>query len=179
MSLLSHARTELDLIGMTADNEDEMNRMMREHILTMVEVFSNEGHSGFSGKYAIDTLTRLLDFKTLSALTGNDDEWVDVSQYGGRGDGPLYQNKRCSSVFKDSNGAYDIDGKVFWEWAQRPYDEDEPGYPGVKIYKSYYTGSGSRVPVTFPYIPPKEPIYEYKQSDAEPRTPPQNEEGFL
>jgi hypothetical protein len=164
-NLVSYAESEMDRIGLT--NEDEYNGMMREHILKMVKVFAEEHHSGFSGRYALDLLTKLLDFKPLTPLTGEDDEWTDISDYG---DSPRYQNKRRSSVFKNPDGeCYDIDGKVFWEWYR-----DENG----KAYKSYYSNYGCRLPVTFPYMPPDKPIYEYRWSDAEPRTPPQTEEGF-
>ena len=164
-NLVSYAESEMDRIGLT--NEDEYNGMMREHILKMVKLFAEEGHSGFSGRYALDLLTKLLDFKPLTPLTGEDDEWTDISDYG---DSPRYQNKRRSSVFKNPDGeCYDIDGKVFWEWYR-----DENG----KAYKSYYSNYGCRLPVTFPYMPPDKPIYEYRWSDAEPRTPPQTEEGF-
>lgn len=169
-NLLTHAKHELDLIGMTADSPDEMNVMMRKHILHMMNEFANEGHSGFSASYAINILTKLLDFKPLSPLTGDDDEWTNVREYGTE---PHWQNKRKSSVFKDADGScYDIDGKVFWEWCM-PYEE------GEKPYKSYYTSRDSRVPVTFPYVVPEKPIYEYRHSDAEPQQPKQNESGFL
>lgn len=169
-NLLTHAKHELDLIGMTADSPDEMNVMMRKHILHMMNEFANEGHSGFSASYAINILTKLLDFKPLSPLTGADDEWTNVREYGTE---PHWQNKRKSSVFKDADGScYDIDGKVFWEWCM-PYEE------GEKPYKSYYTSRDSRVPVTFPYVVPEKPIYEYRHSDAEPQQPKQNESGFL
>lgn len=174
-NLVEYAESEMDLIGLT--DADEYNAMMRKHIVGMVELFSDEGHSGFSAPYAINILKKVLMFKPLSPLTGEDDEWTDVRDYGPE---PHYQNKRLSSVFKDANGdVYNIDGKVFWEWCKRPYDEDEPGYPGEKVYKSYYTSRDSRVPVTFPYEAPDEPIYEYRHSDAEPQQPPQNEDGFL
>ena len=167
MSLVQYAESELDRIGMT--DEDEYNGMMRKHLLHMVKEFADEGHSGFSASYALQCLKKLLKFKPLSPLTGEDDEWSDVSSISGK---PYYQNKRCSSVFKDGKDgqAYDIDGKVFWEWAR-----DENGEP----YKSYYTGRGSRVPVTFPYTVPDEPIYEWCYSDADPQQPAQTEEGFV
>jgi hypothetical protein len=168
-NLLSHAEDELNRIGMTEDSPDEMNRMMRKHILHMMQEFANEGHSGFSASYAISILTKLMDFKPLSPLTGEDDEWVKHDY----GNDVTYQNKRRSSVFKDADGScYDIDGKVFWEWCM-PYEK------GEKPYKSYYTCRDSRVPVTFPYVVPDKPIYEYRHSDAEPQQPPQNENGFL
>jgi len=156
MSLVSYAESELDRIGMT-DNDD-MNGMMRKHLLHMVKEFSEEGHSGFSASYALQCLEKLLRFKPLSPLTGEDDEWGDVSEVSGE---PMFQNKRCSSIFKHGKDgeAYDIDGKVFWEW----YTDNETG----EKHKSYYTGKGSRVPVTFPYIVPDNPIYEYRESGAE------------
>ena len=168
MSLVQYAESELDRIGMT--DEDEYNGMMRKHLLHMVKEFADEGHSGFSASYALQCLKKLLKFKPLSPLTGEDDEWSDVSSISGK---PYYQNKRCSSVFKDGKDsqAYDIDGKVFWEW----YRDEETG----EARKSYYTCFESRVPVTFPYTVPDEPIYEYRYSDAEPPAPPQTEEGFV
>ena len=163
-NLLSYAEDELNRIGMTEDSPDEMNVEMRKHILHMVKEFSEEGHSGFSGRYALNILTKLLDFKPITPLTGADDEWNDVGE-------DYWQNKRCSSVFKEADGTcYDIDGKVFWEWYR-----DENG----EAVKTYYSGSGCSTPVTFPYTPPDKPIYEYRHSDAEPRTPAQNESGFL
>ena len=166
-NILSHAMKELDLIGMTEDSPDEMNRMMRKHILHMMQEFANEGHSGFSASYAISILTKLLDFKPLTPLTGEDEEWHEVSERMGS---KCWQNKRASHVFKDETGAYDIDGKVFWEWAKSHNDD---GSLSGEAHKSYYTCRDSRVPVTFPYVVPEKPIYEYRYSDAEPPQPPQ------
>jgi hypothetical protein len=140
MSIYDHAERELDLIGMTDDGD--MNGMMRKHILHMIEEFAKEGHSGFSASYAIQCLEKLLRFEPLSPLTGEDWEWFDVAEMSS---GPLWQNVRCSRVFKDENGAYDINGKVFWEW----YTDPETG----EKHKSHFTSKDSRVPVTFPYIP--------------------------
>ena len=166
MSLVTHATDELDRLGLK--DGDDMDGLMRKHILHMVKEFADEGHSGFSASYAISCLKRLLEFKPLSALTGEDSEWNDVGEYMNEGT-VLYQNKRYSSVFKDENGAYNIDGRVFWNWYK-----DEDGKP----YKSYYTAKESRVPVTFPYEVPERPEYVYKQPD-EPNALAQNEEGLL
>lgn len=167
MSLIKYAEDELDRIGMSDDGD--MNGMMRKHLLHMVKEFADEGHSGFSASYALQCLKKLLNFKPLSPLTGEDDEWSEVTQISGY---PHFQNKRCGSVFKDGKDghAYDIDGKVFWEWAK-----DEDG----NTFKSYYTARESRVPVTFPYTVPDEPIYEWRYSDSDPQQPAQTEEGFV
>jgi len=145
MSLLEYAKDELDRIGMTADG-DGFNVKMRNHILHMVEEFAKEGHSGFSAKYAILCLDKLLKYEPLSPLTGEDDEWEYV---GDRGDNPAYQNKRCSRVFKNTDGkVYDIDGYMFWSWAT-----DEKG----NRFKKQYT---SHKYIEFPYSPTTEYVEE-------------------
>lgn len=151
MNLLKYAEHELDLIGMTADNDDEMNLAMRKHILHMINEFANEGHSGFSAKYAMNLLTKLLRYEPLTPLTGEDSEWTDVAEQNG---GTLWQNKRCSRVFKDNNGAYDSEGKVFWTWGK--YEDGEP-------YKSYFTNRNSSVAITFPYTP--KTVYEEQKDE--------------
>ena len=172
--LNEHAKMEFKAAGWLDDTgayKDEMQGAICEHLLELLTVFSNEGHSGSTAPYTIDLFQRLAMFKPIAPLTGEDWEWTEHDH----GNGVMYQNKRCSSVFKDEDGeCYDIDGKVFWEWSM-PYEGREPYEP----YKSYYTCRESRVPVTFPYVKPKEPIYEYRYSDATPQQPAQNENGFL
>lgn len=137
MSLVEYAQNELDRIGLTADSEDEMNRMMRAHILHMVNEFAEEGHSGFSASYALSILQKVLAFEPLTPLTGDDSEWIDRAEMSGE---PHWQNKRCSRVFKEADGScYDINGRVF----------REPN-------GSCYTSRDSRVAVTFPYTPKTE-----------------------
>jgi len=175
-----HALREFKAAGWINDDgtfKDEMQSMICKHVMKLIEIFSEEGHSGSTAPYAINLFQKIASFKPLTPLTGEDDEWVKHDY----GNGHItYQNNRLSSVFKDEDGnAYDIDGKVFWEWSRRQLDSDEEGYPGMRVYKSYYTCRESRVPVTFPYTAPEEPEYVYRHSDAEPQTPAQNEDGFL
>jgi hypothetical protein len=177
-NLHKHALTEFKAAGWIDDNgyTDEMQGMICNHVMKLIDVFSEEGHSGSTAPYAINMFQKLASFKPLTPLTGEDDEWIKHDY----GVDPIYQNKRHGSVFKDANGdAYDSDGKVFWEWCKRQLDTDEEGYPGERVYKSYYSCRESRVPVTFPYTVPDKPIYEYRHSDAIPQQPPQNEDGFL
>lgn len=138
-----HARAEFRAAGWTDENgefKDEMQQMMCEHVLKLLDAFADEGHSGFSAPYAINLFKTLASFEPIVPLTGEDFEWNEV----GTG---MYQNNRCSRVFKDENGAYDIEGIVFYD----VYEDDE----GIKR-KSYYTNKYSRVPVTFPYTPKTE-----------------------
>lgn len=146
-----HAKDEFRAAGWIDENgkfNDEMQELICNHVLKLLDVFHDEGHSGSSAPYAINLFKKLASFEPIVPLTGEDWEWVDVSEYGGRDNGPLFQNKRCSHVFKDNTGAYDGEGIVFYDW----YTDKETG----ERYKSYYTSRGSRVPVTFPYTPTKE-----------------------
>ena len=97
-------------------------------------------------------LNKLIDNKPLTALTGEPDEWNDISDWGYKGDGKHYQNKRCSEVFKDvlDNGleiAYWINDEAY---------SDDGGL-------SWYTrGGGLRKQITFPFeIPEPREVYLY------------------
>lgn len=159
-NLHHHALAEFRAAGWTDDEgkfKDEMQQAICEHVLKLLDVFADEGHSGSSAPYAIDLFKKLASFEPLVPLTGEDWEWIEVR------DG-VFQNKRCSHVFKQADcfdgQAYDINGIVFYEWNERELDPDEAGYPGMKRFKSHYTSRDSRVPITFPYTPKT----EYKES---------------
>jgi hypothetical protein len=137
-NLVEWAKKELNHIG---GENDEMQQEMNKDILQIVEVFSEQGHSGFSASYALNIIKRLLDWKPITSLTGEDSEWVEVSERKGLS---FQQNNRCSSVFRENNDnstAYYIDGKVF---------SNDGG-------KSWYTNRDSRVSVVFPYYVPEKP----------------------
>lgn len=141
MTTLSHAERELDILGLTKDSEDELNRLMREDILDIIDMFSTQGHSGVSASYAIGILEKLLRFEPITPLTGEDDEWVAL----GYSDDVYYQNKRSSRIFKGTDGrAYDIEGIIFYE----EYIDDDGD-----LRKSHFTSGDSRVYITFPYTP--------------------------
>lgn len=113
-----------------------MDRMMRTHIIRMGQLFSVEGHSGFSAPLAITMLKTLLAFEPWGPLTGEDDEWEAVNCPPEM----VAQNKRCSHVFKREDGtAYDTNGRIF----------REPN--GV-----CFSGKGSHVDIPFPYVPTTE-----------------------
>lgn len=144
MSLVNWAKNELDRL--LVDDEDGMQKEVNESIIEVVEVFSKQGHSGFSASYALEMISRLLSWKPITSLTGDESEWNDVSDYcDGRS---VQQNNRCSAVFRDNNdntSAHYVDGKVF---------SDDGGV-------SWFTrgGGDSSVPVTFPFHVPDKPEY--------------------
>lgn len=127
---------------------DDMQELICNHLLKLLKVFSDEGHTGNSAPYTINLFSKLAKFDPIVPLTGEDWEWVEVSE-------GMYQNKRCSAVFKQPdrfNGqAYYISGNVFWEW----YKSEEDGI----MSKSYYTGRDSCVTIEFPYTPKTEYVF--------------------
>ncbi len=148
---INHAMREFRAAGWTNEDgsfKDEMQEMICNHVLKLLDVFADEGHSGSSAPYAINLFEKLAKFEPIGPLTGEDWEWSDVSEYGGRDNGPLFQNKRCGHVFKDSSGAYDSEGIVWYDWRT----DEETG----EKYKSHFTSRESRVTVTFPYTPKRE-----------------------
>ena len=155
MAMMEWAKRELDLAGYKeSEDPDDINNWMRNDVLKLLEMFCEQGHSGFSADYAIQLFQTLANWKPLSPLTGSDDEWMEV--------GPdVWQNKRASNVFKDEDGrAYWMDGIVFWEWHAAPDIDDG------KPFKSHFTSRDSRVYIdSFPWTMPEQP--EYREMVAE------------
>jgi hypothetical protein len=137
-NLRDHAVLELQMQGFykdlkEGDPSDEMTKMARENVLELLDVFDKQGHSGMSAPWIVGMFTKLAKFEPLGPLTGVDAEWTEVAQEDGE---PLWQNKRCSHVFKTPYVAYDINGRVF-------RDPDGSTYPN----------RDSRVEIKFPYTP--------------------------
>ena len=102
------AETELDII--VKSKTDPENRPLVEpfipEILALIEKFGNSGQSGgsapFVAKALSSTIEKLCLQEPICPITGIDEEWNDVS---GFGDGKqMWQNKRCSALFKYENG---------------------------------------------------------------------------
>ena len=130
-NLVNHAKAELERAKLFGDG-DFYGGMMGDAVMKLINVFADEGHSGMSASLAVNIFEKLARFEPLTPLTGDDDEWVEV--------GPgVFQNKRCSHVFKENGQAYDIDGRIF----------REPD-------GCCFTSKDSRVDVTFPYTPKRE-----------------------
>ena len=110
-NLLKHAERELKLIGY--DDTDSFDNMAKDAILQLIETFAKQGHSGFSADYVANMFHKLANYETLSPLTGNDDEWNDVSDMSGDRK-TLFQNNRDSRVFKNDDGAFFTEA-IVWQ----------------------------------------------------------------
>ena len=100
MSLISFAKEELERIDYNPNpdpNSEDIDDYAVTCILELLETFAKQDHSSFSANYILNIFNKLVKFKPLSPLTGEDDEWIEV--YNDENE-IAYQNKRCSSVFK-------------------------------------------------------------------------------
>jgi hypothetical protein len=143
MSYVEHAKSELAILREQLPDL-AWNENVDAAVITLMEALSTNGDSGGSAPYVhamlSDIFKKLFAFQPLTPLTGEDDEWNDVSEYSDGG--IMYQNRRCSSVFKGGDGnCWDIDGKVF----------EEPD--GCR-----YTSRECFVDITFPYTPTREVV---------------------
>lgn len=135
-SLVAYCKKELAIAGFTPldeTQEDGPDKWIQENLLELAEVFSNQGHSGASAPFLLNTIEKLFAHMPLTPLTGADDEWEFVGD-------DLYQNKRCSSVFKNKRygDAYMVNGYVFFNDAHL-----------------YYTSNCCSKKIKFPYTPSK------------------------
>ena len=140
-NLVEFAQEELNRIIESCKDDKEgynMQQAINKNIMDIIKMFSDQGHSGMTASYTISMLNRLLNYKPITPLTGEDDEWTKLDY----GDRLAYQNKRCPSVFKDSQGrAYDAEARVF---------SDDNGH-------TWYTSGESSKYITFPYNVPDSP----------------------
>jgi hypothetical protein len=160
-----HALAEFRAAGwMDKDHNysDEMQEAMCLHVLKLLDAFHGEGHSGSSAPYAVNLFKSLALFEPIVPLTGEDWEWNEVGHYGEGVGVSVYQNNRCSHVFKQEDcfdgQPYDSEGVVFWDW----HKDTETG----EMHKAHFTCADSRVPVTFPYTPKK--TYKFRPSEEFP-----------
>lgn len=145
MDLVEYAKNELRLCK---NSSEYFQQQLDNNIISIIELFEKQGHltwvrlglpTSSTASYTIARLIRLLDFKPLTPLTGDENEWQPCMS------GETEQNKRCFSVFrknKDNKTAYYNNAKVF-------------------------SNTNSIVNITFPFTVPDEPerILLKKESD--------------
>ena len=106
--LVEHARREMEFVGLF-DEDSDYGGMIPNAVLELMEVFSKQGHSGYSASLVGSLWYRLMQFKPLTEVTLDPKEWIDVSENmlppekikaGER----IWQNIRSSSVFSTDGG---------------------------------------------------------------------------
>lgn len=127
-SLVDHAREELVKAGLFEPDSD-YEGMLGNEILRIVQTFSEGGHSGGSAAVTLAALEKLLRWETLTELTSDPKEWLQVqgsveSQFPDME--PLWQSRRQPNAFSKDGGqtwnlleaAALLEGK--WDAAQHP-----------------------------------------------------------
>jgi hypothetical protein len=110
-NLETHAERELRKAGLF-DKDSDYGGMIGVAVMRMIRVFSEEGHSGASAMLTLAAFERIARFKTLTPLTSNPDEWMQVSpDHMPDGSPTVWQSLRQSSCFSNDGGKtyYDID----------------------------------------------------------------------
>ena len=111
--LVDHAKRELTLANMFKVEEgdacNEWNNLVAEAVMELMEVFAEQGHSGFSASMCTELFSRLSKYEALTELTNNSDEWMDVTEMSGGN--AMWQSRRNPSCFSTDEGKtyYDID----------------------------------------------------------------------
>lgn len=117
MSLVEHARREMELVGEEPYVIDWM--------VSVVAKFAEFGHSGGSAMICIPLLNSLLQFENLSPLTDDPAEWEDRSEISGY---PIWRSARNSKAFSNDGG------KTYWLLVEGQDDEGvRPTYPTVAV----------------------------------------------
>jgi hypothetical protein len=128
MSVTHQAQQEMARAGFSPEDIAAMRRIL--------ELFFASWDSGGAVSVMAPVLQRCIAGKCLTPLTGADDEWMDVSAYSAAdGTGPIWQNVRCSTVFKDYDRCYDIDtpGRPTITFPYWPERADIP-FPTIEIH---------------------------------------------
>ena len=106
-TLVKFAKAELRAAGLFDDDAD-YNGDIGASVCALMETFCAYGHSGGSAAITLSLFAKLADHKPISPLTGEDDEWREMPSEDRHA---LFQNVRCSTVFKKENIAWDLADK--------------------------------------------------------------------
>jgi hypothetical protein len=100
-NLYQHALRELILAGLL---DDDSEGELGNSLLQLINVYCQNGYSNFASTQAREIFNKLTDYQTLTPLTSDPNEWMDVSY----DDVCMFQNMRNPRYF-----SYD-GGKTYW-----------------------------------------------------------------
>src|ERR1051326_6656226 len=102
-NLVKHAENEMRLAGLY-DKDSDYGGVGPEAGMALIRAHSEQGHSGGSHGLVLHIFNRVVNFKTLTPLTNDPAEWMEVSP-------GVWQSRRQSSCFSEDGGKtyHDID----------------------------------------------------------------------
>lgn len=95
-NLVIHARRELALLG--------NGGMIDDHVIEIVKIFAAAGHSGSSAAYTAGLIGELLQYKNLTPLTDDPEDWIFVAEETWGSPGGIWQNRRNGEAFSNNGG---------------------------------------------------------------------------
>ena len=110
-NLEKHAEREMRLAGLY-DKDADYGGMIPKNVIEVVTAFAAAGHSGESAAQTLSILERVLRFKTLTPITKDPVEWMEVGEDQSHTPGKtLWQNRRDCSNFSNDGGKtyYNVD----------------------------------------------------------------------
>lgn len=112
-NLEKHAEEEMRRAGLY-DADADYGGMIPEAVMKMIRAHSSEGHSGGSHGMTMAIFNRVVNFKPLTPLTDDPNEWTQVSPDMSPPGETVWQSRRSSSCFSNDGGKtyYDIDEKA-------------------------------------------------------------------
>lgn len=103
--LVDHARRELTIVNQKVQSRDKYSDHEIEGFLKVVQAFADMGHSGGSAPFAIGIISDLLQFKPLTPLTDDPDEWQFHGEEVWGAPGGIWQSRRNSEAFSINGGS--------------------------------------------------------------------------
>jgi len=134
-SLVDHAKRELELAGLF-DKDSDYDGMIGKAVMKLMNNFSGQGHSGFSANWTRDLFDQLAQYKNLTPITDDPEDWTNVSEHN---DKKLWQCKRNPSLFSENGGKsyYDVEDKKRKKTRSKVYKKasDKPSIFKRTIYR--------------------------------------------
>lgn len=93
-NLTDHARRELEIAGFESE---VYGTLLGDAVMELIDVFDKQEHSGHSAYVVLTAFAEVAAFRTLSPLTNNPDEWMEVA------DGK-WQSRRNPGAFSEDGG---------------------------------------------------------------------------
>lgn len=107
--LMAHAEREMRLVGLF-DKDSDYNGDIAECVMDLIAVMSSHGHSGGSATMTLEIFAIVSQYKPLSPITSDPDEWFRPLDEGNTPSGdpinpvPMWQSKRDPSLFSYDGG---------------------------------------------------------------------------
>ena len=117
----SFARQELDILESTVP--DAIVTPFAKEILALCEAFGRSGQSGGSAPMTASAISqavkKLMLQEPICDVTGHENEWADITEM--NGGEPMWQNVRCSALFKYPDNKCSYVDAIVWK-GKEEYD---------------------------------------------------------